>query len=128
MTFDRNRSASWRQLLDSDGRPTCGPVRAAGAGCDYCDGPLSAREGVGQYECPWCIAAFAALAPVPTLPVPMLLWCPQCTTRHVDRGGFATKPHHTHACQACGFVWRPALVATVGVQFLPGFRDEPEPA
>jgi len=61
--------------------------------------------------------------------IPMLLWCPMCGARHVDRGEFATKPHHTHACQSCGNVWRPAIVATVGVQFLPGFKDpEPMPA
>ena len=57
-------------------------------------------------------------------PVPMILTCPMCRERHVDRGRFATHPHHTHACQRCGFVWRPALVPTVGVQFLPGFKDE----
>ena len=56
-------------------------------------------------------------------PVPMLLWCPACGQRHVDAGEFATKPHHTHACQHCGMVWRPALGPTVGVQFLPGLKD-----
>lgn len=56
-------------------------------------------------------------------PVPMVLFCPECTERHIDAGEFAEKPHHTHACQSCGFVWRPAVVATVGVRFLPGFRD-----
>lgn len=64
-------------------------------------------------------------------PIPMLLWCPLCRARHVDAGEFAVKPHHTHACQACGHVWRPAVVPTVGVRFLPGFRDAPgtrEPA
>jgi hypothetical protein len=59
-------------------------------------------------------------------PIPMLLWCPSCGERHIDRGEFATKPHHTHACQKCGMVWRPAVVHTVGVQFLPGFRDGPK--
>ena len=58
-----------------------------------------------------------------TAPVPMFLFC-VCGTRHIDRGEFATKPHHTHACQHCGMVWRPAIVATVGVQFLPGFKDD----
>ena len=57
--------------------------------------------------------------------IQMILTCPECRARHVDKGEFATKPHHTHACQACGFVWRPAVLATVGVQFLPGFKDEP---
>lgn len=57
-------------------------------------------------------------------PIPILLTCPCCVTRHIDEGEFATKPHHTHACQSCGHVWRPALVDTVGVQFLPGFKNE----
>lgn len=62
-----------------------------------------------------------------TAPVPMLLWCPQCSERHIDIGEFATRPHHTHACQDCGMVWRPALVPTVGVYFLPGFKNEEPP-
>ena len=56
-------------------------------------------------------------------PVPMLLWCPSCGDRHIDVGEFATKVHHTHACQSCGMVWRPAVVPTVGVQWLPGFKN-----
>lgn len=56
-------------------------------------------------------------------PIPMILHCPGCGERHVDKGEFATKPHHTHACQSCGMVWRPAVENTVGVQFLPGFKD-----
>lgn len=59
-------------------------------------------------------------------PVPMILYCPMCRARHIDRGEFERKPHHTHACQGCGFAWRPAIVATVGVDFLPGFKD-PDP-
>jgi len=61
-----------------------------------------------------------------TAAVPMLLHCPECTERHIDVGEFATKRHHTHACQNCGHVWRPAVEATVGVRFLPGFKNEPE--
>ena len=56
-------------------------------------------------------------------PIPMLLWCPECGERHIDMGEFAHKKHHTHACQFCGMVWRPAINFTYGVQFLPGFRD-----
>lgn len=59
----------------------------------------------------------------PPLPIPMLLWCPECGQRHIDRGEFATKPHETHACQNCGMVWKPAKVPTVGVRFLPGYHD-----
>ena len=57
-------------------------------------------------------------------PLPLLLWCPGCGERHIDRGIWASKLHHTHACQNCGMVWRPAIKATVGVVFLPGFKDQ----
>lgn len=60
--------------------------------------------------------------------IPMLLWCPECGARHIDEGAFATKLHHTHACQSCGMVWRPAIEPTSGVQFLPGFKNEQERA
>jgi rubredoxin len=59
--------------------------------------------------------------------IPMLLWCPECGGRHIDEGDFATKKHHTHACQHCGHVWRPAVEPTCGVQFLPGFKNEESP-
>lgn len=61
--------------------------------------------------------------PRPTDPIPMRLTCPSCNTLHIDEGEFATKPHHTHSCQQCGLTWRPAVVNTVGVQFLPGFKN-----
>ena len=57
-------------------------------------------------------------------PLPMLIWCPMCRSRHIDEGEFATKVHHTHSCQSCGLTWRPAVEPTVGVQFLPGFKSE----
>lgn len=59
-------------------------------------------------------------------PIPMILWCPACSARHIDTGEFATRSHHTHACQTCGMVWRPAIVPTCGVRFLPGFKNPPE--
>jgi hypothetical protein len=65
----------------------------------------------------------AALLCAISRPIPMLLWCPECGRRHIDEGEFAKKSHHTHACQECGHVWRPAIEATVGVQFLPGFKN-----
>lgn len=58
-------------------------------------------------------------------PVPMRLVCPSCAVLHVDEGEFATRGHHTHACQNCCHVWRPAIVDTVGVRFLPGLKNEP---
>ena len=63
-------------------------------------------------------------ASIPDGPIPMILFCPMCNGRHLDVGEFATKSHHTHACQHCGVVWRPAIVPTVGVAFLPGFKNE----
>jgi transcription elongation factor Elf1 len=55
--------------------------------------------------------------------IPMLLTCPACGERHIDEGDFAEKAHHTHACQGCGMVWRPAKVNTHGVRFLPGYSN-----
>ena len=37
-------------------------------------------------------------------PIAMRLPCPACHELHIDEGEFATKPHHTHACQSCGAV------------------------
>lgn len=60
--------------------------------------------------------------------IPMLLTCPVCGERHIDEQAFAEIAHHTHACQSCGHVWRPAKVNTHGVRFLPGYRnEEPRP-
>lgn len=64
---------------------------------------------------------------VTEVPVPMLLTCPGCGKRHLDVDEWAERPHHTHACQYCGMVWRPAVIETVGVRYLPGFKNEPEP-
>lgn len=56
-------------------------------------------------------------------PIPMRIPCPSCHQLHIDKGRFETEPHETHACQHCGMVWKPARVPTVGVQFLPGYKD-----
>lgn len=55
--------------------------------------------------------------------IPMIIFCPSCRTRHYDEGEFEKKAHHTHACQDCGLVWRPAKVNTHGVRFLPGYQN-----
>lgn len=64
-------------------------------------------------------AVLAALRRIDELskPIPMLLPCPNpdCKLLHVDEGEWATRPHRTHLCAACGETWRPALVNTVGV-------------
>lgn len=71
----------------------------------------------------WYRQAQAMLGRDEIAPMPILLWCPECRQRHIDVGEFATKLHTTHACQHCGHVWRPAIAPTVGVQFLPGFKN-----
>lgn len=88
-------------------------------------GCTNSTVGIGVYCAEherWITPVLRMTEPV-VLAIPMLLWCPQCHQRHIDEGEFATKPHHTHACQHCGMVWRPALVATRGVDFLPGFKN-----
>ena len=62
---------------------------------------------------------------------PMLVECDVCggTVHRIWQLGdllWATREHHTHACQHCGHVWRPAVACTVGVRFLPGFRNSEE--
>lgn len=90
---------------------------------------LRVSLSINDVTCAQCVRAFyQSKAAQPSAdPVPVLLICPSCYRRHIDEGDWATKPHHTHACQHCGNVWRPAIVATVGVQFLPGFKNEVPP-
>lgn len=59
-------------------------------------------------------------------PIPMLIWCPECGERHID-DEFENVPHALHACQNCGFAWRHAIERTVGVKFLPGYKDHTPP-
>ena len=90
--------------------PRCGrPIPIGGEGC---------RE-----ICPACLEAVRLYGRQVAPPIPIRLACPGCGELHIDEGEFATKPHHTHACQHCGAVWRPAVVHTVGVRFLPGFKN-----
>ncbi len=67
-------------------------------------------------------------------PMKQVIYCPlsakcecgrprMCGARHVDKGAFATKPHHTHSCQSCGGSFRLQKEATVGVDFIPEFKD-----
>lgn len=68
------------------------------------------------------LSGLLARAAVGDLPIPMVLRCPSCLAPHIDEGEWATKPHRTHRthlCLKCQTRWRPANVATVGVEFLP---------
>jgi len=94
--------------------------------CDEFDCPVHGMDDCELNRCqhPGCevAAKYCAQHSQPGPPVPMYLTCPKCGERHIDEGDFATRPHHTHSCQACGLTWRPAVICTVGVQFLPGFK------
>jgi len=63
-------------------------------------------------------------------PVDMILFCPRCYEQHVDElqpeKGWDNPPHRSHECQHCGFVWRPADIATNGVREIKtrGKRDQ----
>jgi hypothetical protein len=64
-------------------------------------------------------------------PIDMILHCPKCGVQHIDapephdpfpafgpgmdREKWTNPPHRSHLCHACGFIWRPADVATNGV-------------
>ena len=68
--------------------------------------------------------------PAVMVSIPMRITCPgelpdgtKCGRLHIDEGEWATKPHHTHSCQHCGMTFRPAVPYTVGVAFLPGFKN-----
>lgn len=108
--------------------------------CDYRDGDFSApavRTEIDYFREAGYLTAGERTAYIITVqgravvdrilsalsPIPMRLRCPGCCALHIDEGDFATKTHHTHACQECGEVWRPAVVPTVGVKFLPGFKN-----
>lgn len=62
-------------------------------------------------------------------PVRMILFCPACGRQHIDAAdptrSWANPPHRSHLCEHCGFIWRPADIATTGVLELrsQGLRD-----
>ncbi|WP_186139368.1 hypothetical protein [Burkholderia gladioli] len=79
-----------------------------------------------------CYSAMLDAAPAAqvaeAVPIPMLLFCPRCGAQHIDApetvsdsrpvlyaDAWTNPPHRSHLCHACGIVWRPADVATVGV-------------
>lgn len=76
-------------------------------------------------------------------PIDMVLHCPACGVQHIDapEGGpeiqpdgtthietaWANPPHKSHLCHECGHIWRPADVATNGVEKIltAGKKDTP---
>lgn len=86
------------------------------------------------------IIAILDLPPLNGEPVPMVLFCPKCGVQHIDEpelpyigdriietgdeeaaacireATWNNPPHRSHLCLSCGHIWRPADIATVGVQ------------
>ena len=97
-----------------------GGVMTEWIGCQECDCVFACYEGKTR-----CIRQTAA-------PIDMILHCPKCHALHIDAPEerdalkefrataepWTNPPHRTHLCQHCGHLWRPALVATNGVQSL----------
>lgn len=75
------------------------------------------------------IEAVATMLASAQKPIPLILHCPSCHVQHIDNiewseegpGGcgpitWNNPPHRSHLCHRCGTIWRPADVATVGVE------------
>lgn len=65
--------------------------------------------------------------------VDMILFCPVCHVQHIDAPddsnvGWSNPPHRSHLCHECGYIWRPADVATNGVRAIKtkGSADSPK--
>ncbi|HWV44912.1 MAG TPA: hypothetical protein VN039_02615 [Nitrospira sp.] len=91
------------------------------------DTGCAARHGLAQaiYE----DMLSAAPTPPAEQPIDMVLHCPSCGKQHIDApeseltayaDGHETvwrnPSHRSHLCHGCGHIWRPADVATNGVQ------------
>jgi hypothetical protein len=62
-------------------------------------------------------------------PIDMVLHCPNCGAQHIDAvtETWPNEPHRTHLCHYCEHRWRPADVATNGVEAVKtrGKNDSP---
>lgn len=97
---------------------------------------VNALAGVPDDKLAWFGRAIGFL-PDLDAPIDMVLFCPVCHVQHIDDSqpfcqddcecsrsfdkpvctytAWTNPPHCSHLCHACGWVWRPADVATNGV-------------
>lgn len=92
---------------------------------EYAKGLADGRAENGAQSRPVCGEA---------KPIDMILHCPRCHLQHVDAPDDKTPdwtnpPHRSHLCHSCGFIWRPADVATNGVEKITtrGSKDSEPP-
>ena len=95
----------------------------------FCENVSEDSEDIPQVELKRLNAALdkweknrdAAFADNPA-PIDMLLFCPKCNAKHIDRPqpekNWDNPPHRSHECQFCGTVWRPSDSPTNGVAFI----------
>lgn len=59
------------------------------------------------------------MTPANELPIDMILFCPLCFRQHIDKDkpqqDWINRPHRSHKCDYCAYIWRPADVCTNGV-------------
>jgi hypothetical protein len=72
-------------------------------------------DAISQAQC-----VCAAIGMITRTPIPMILHCPTCHQQHIDEAteAWPNPPHRSHECQKCGAIWRPADIATAGVQYI----------
>jgi len=89
---------------------SCNQLRCSQRGCHAANEILNAAVARAPEE----PAAAAA-------PIDMVLSCPNCGQQHLDEPDerspdWTNPPHRSHLCHGCGWIWRPADVATNGVR------------
>lgn len=59
------------------------------------------------------------MTPATELIIDMILFCPLCFRQHIDKDkpeqDWINRPHKSHKCDYCNYIWRPADVCTNGV-------------
>lgn len=94
-------------------------------------------------KCMLDVAPWRCREKIEAKPIDMILHCPNCGKQHIDEpkactmgmecgsvgvcyaaamgepdrcDAWANEPHRSHLCHGCGYIWRPADVATNGVK------------
>lgn len=88
--------------------------------CSRCRGPYTK-----DHECPDLAIERRRNPPtceVVQLPLHLIIHCPSCGYKHIDKGIWKTRLHKTHLCESCRFEFRPCGIPTIGVAALPAHQ------